>query len=236
LASALAETLEQVRLDAFLLDLRSGDLDGRLVIATGQLEMLPTRCLNTADPPGCFRLRFQGRDDPEIIRDPTLGTTPAAELVAMDPARHPLAFRVDGSERLVLLGALRQDPERPLLPSELAQEAETLSRDELAVVRGVLVGKGPAEPCPSPPPLSGCPEPSEWLTPQWPRPSDTPPYAGGVAVTTRGAEDLVGPYPGARSATFLVERIVQFGGQYVPRNVVGQVDGPSTVRVTVTPP
>jgi hypothetical protein len=234
--ASLVETLEQVRLDAFLLDLRSGQLAGRLVIATGQLEMIPTRCLNSADPPGCFRLRFQGRDDPEIIRDTTLGTTRAAELVAMDPARHPLAFRVDSSQRLVLLGALRQQPESPLLPVELEREVEGLSRDELAVVRGVLVGEGPAVPCPSPSPSPGCAPPSAWLTPQWPRPSDAPPYPGGVPVTTRGAEGLVDPYPDARSATFLVERVVQRGGQYVPQNVLGQVDGPSTVRITITPP
>jgi hypothetical protein len=234
--ASLAETLESVRLEAFLLDLRSGDLDGRLVIATGQLEMISTRCLNQADPPGCFRLRFQGRDDPEIIRDSTLGTTRAAELVALDPVAHPLAFRVDSSHRLVLLGALQQDPGSALVPADLAGDTIALSRDELAVVRGVLVGKGAAEPCPSKPTLDGCPPPSAWLTPQWPGPSDTPPYAGGVGVTTRGADDLVGPYPDARSATFLVETIRQFGGQYVPWNVVGQVDAPTTVRVTIPPP
>jgi hypothetical protein len=234
--ASLAETLESVRLEAFLLDLASGELNGRLVIATGQLEMLPTRCLNPADPPGCFRLRFQGRDDPEVIRDTELGTTRAAELVARDPATHPLAFRVDSSNRLVLLGALLQDPGSPLVPADLAGDAIALSRDELAVVRGVLVGKGAAEPCPSQPTLNGCPPPSAWLTPRWPRPADVPPYAAGVGVTTRGADDLVGPYPDARSATFLVEGIRQRGGQYVPWNIVGQVDAPTTVRVTITPP
>lgn len=236
LRATLAATLDAVRLEAFLLDLRSGDLDGDLVIAKGRLEMLPTRCLSAADPPGCFRLRFQGRDDPEIVRDTTMGTTRAAELVALEPSAHPLVFRVDSSHRLVLLGAMTAEPADAFTPQDLADDRVTLGRDALAAVRGVLVGKGPAEPCPSPRPLYGCPLPWAWLTPERPGAGDTPPYAGGVAVTTRGAGDLVGPSPDARSATFIVQAIRQFGGQYAPWNIIGQVDDPSTVQVNVTPP
>ncbi len=208
LSASMKAILGRIALERFRLALETGDLDGRVVLLTGRLDLVGFVCPSGISGP-CTRFVVPGLDGIPVTWDGPLASavTPGGSPVPVGSATIAVIPR---GGQLQLLGILSGNPDRPDSITDLVDRLGRLGTGSLALdaVDGWLVVGG-LHSCPMlGPGATPCPGPGPVLTDKEPAPDGalTSDLQVQVAVVTSApgidAGHIVTPGP------FLVRRVV----------------------------